>query len=1097
GCNYGGDIGEVRIYDRALSSNEVAAAYNTDTVGDGIPNWWRLHWFGSTTTNSRTCASCDYTAGSGIPNSWVYTYGLDPVDPNLASETNANPWAHGLTNLQVYQNPSVLIANNYSTVGDGIPDWWKVTYGFSLTDPTVAGADPNGDGLCNLVEYELGTDPLAPDLPIDMVVNGGAVYTPSLTIPILATTTNYPNIRVSTDPLMSNATVVAISNGLANYTLPDNGDGLYNLYLQYADAQGQPHSIVVDKPITLDRLPPVVYITSPASNAVLNQAFITLQAVAADPDPIQPDELRPLNIWINGQPFWNRIGTNISMERFPVPVGSNSLTVTIQAVDQAGNTNTASQTWPINLSTATNAPNLLSVNLSSSMLLPNVNSIWVEGTVDNDYALVNAIVYAGSGDVTTNSLTVSQNQYEGSVPLESGTNQLVLLASDAAGNASSNVFTLISGTDFSGAITNPVFGAFATAPSNYVSGYVSALYDAGLPTQTNVTSVTINGVAAVLGTNQDAYGNIPFWTTNAIPLGVPITGTIGGPGIPTDPPTLSPVQSQVYEVVAKSSTENWVVLFPDAPGLARGIGNLCGGSWVVNGLGNNCTTNEYDLTVGSDSANVNVYEKSRQANYTCASAPANDQTIWGAWGDFEYDYSYVENARGLSFGTELSYRFAETDSGVQALWPWPDITQASLTFRPPAQYTNDTTVILTFEGVNYTHPQNVVQDLSQIKYLGQSPVSNDASSVSYLITVNNSQTYTINQDSFQWPSFTTNSVERDYCCYYGYEPDSSTTVFITDTMHSLSWTNFHNHSPVHILWTNGVDVTGTSGNQIIVGQQVNLQATVDTPGIATSNFSWSVSGYAISNYIIASDFSSAQVLPLVQTNNPSVSFYWVSGGQQNVTCSVLLNNGSMVTSSAGFAVQRPQQTVSVALLQPTVDDNFYDPLQPAPAYLHLGDPGGTYGITFTRGGSSNLYGGSNNWSQVIVSTLRLFKLNNATCLQFNATNSLDQKNPYDSNPDTTWDAPGVPLLTDYTEVVASNNFCMWLVYMPPGTNSIAVPSVAVSWNWSGDAVQSSGVWSMNGAGLASVTADGPTNGFPAWTGVVTGSETSSPVSCPR
>ena len=262
--------------------------------------------------------------------------------------------------------------------------------------------------------------------------------------------------------------------------------------------------------------------------------------MAADPNPVVPDGERPLSIWINGQPFWDRNGTNIVIERFPVPAGTNSLTVTIQAVDQAGNTNQATQTWAINTSTATNAPNLLSVNLTSSMTLPNVNSIWVEGTVDNDYALISVIVYAASGDVLTNSLSVSQNQYEGLVSLESGTNQLDLVASDAAGNATSNIYTIISTTEFSGAITNPVFGTFATAPSNYVSGYVSALYDAGLPTQTNVTTVTVNGVAAVLGTNVDAYGNVPFWTTNTIPLGVPIIATIGGsghPDRPTDPAT--------------------------------------------------------------------------------------------------------------------------------------------------------------------------------------------------------------------------------------------------------------------------------------------------------------------------------------------------------------------------------------------------------------------------------------------------------------------------------------------------------------------------------------------------------------------------------
>jgi hypothetical protein len=46
-----------------------------------------------------------------------------------------------------------------SQVGDGIPNSWKQQYGFNPFDPTVAAADPDGDGLSNLREFLLGTNP--------------------------------------------------------------------------------------------------------------------------------------------------------------------------------------------------------------------------------------------------------------------------------------------------------------------------------------------------------------------------------------------------------------------------------------------------------------------------------------------------------------------------------------------------------------------------------------------------------------------------------------------------------------------------------------------------------------------------------------------------------------------------------------------------------------------------------------------------------------------------------------------------------------------------------------------------------------------------
>ncbi len=99
------------------------------------------------------------TTGDGIPDTGALAIGASFLISDAGS-VNPNPFAHGLNNLQVYENQSVLISDNYSTENDGIPDWWLVQNGYSVTTSANAlGA--NGQTL--LASFVGGLNPSNPN----------------------------------------------------------------------------------------------------------------------------------------------------------------------------------------------------------------------------------------------------------------------------------------------------------------------------------------------------------------------------------------------------------------------------------------------------------------------------------------------------------------------------------------------------------------------------------------------------------------------------------------------------------------------------------------------------------------------------------------------------------------------------------------------------------------------------------------------------------------------------------------------------------------------------------------------------------------------
>jgi len=74
--------GGADIFAASNLASETILITSPDTVGDGIPDWWRQQYFGGdgTTSNAQSCATCDADS-TGQNNLFKYVAGLIPTNP--------------------------------------------------------------------------------------------------------------------------------------------------------------------------------------------------------------------------------------------------------------------------------------------------------------------------------------------------------------------------------------------------------------------------------------------------------------------------------------------------------------------------------------------------------------------------------------------------------------------------------------------------------------------------------------------------------------------------------------------------------------------------------------------------------------------------------------------------------------------------------------------------------------------------------------------------------------------------------------------------------------------------------------------------------
>ncbi|HMO03026.1 MAG TPA: S8 family serine peptidase [Kiritimatiellia bacterium] len=104
---------------------------------------------------------------TGMSNYQLRCYAVRAVDASGFADANT---------VMQYAAPkqSGVECDQVDSDGDGMPDWWEFIHFGSITG-AAPGADPDADGLTNLQEFQIGTDPLNADSDGDGLTDGDEV----------------------------------------------------------------------------------------------------------------------------------------------------------------------------------------------------------------------------------------------------------------------------------------------------------------------------------------------------------------------------------------------------------------------------------------------------------------------------------------------------------------------------------------------------------------------------------------------------------------------------------------------------------------------------------------------------------------------------------------------------------------------------------------------------------------------------------------------------------------------------------------------------------------------------------------------------------
>jgi RHS repeat-associated protein len=447
---------------------------------------------GNSTTVSRTVHR------SSVPPAITVTSPLNGTITNQSAVT--------VSGTVTSTNTVLLAVNGASvTIGTGGSFSTSITLVEGTNTITISATD--GAGNTSSVVRTVYKDSIPPSISLTQPTQGFVTAQPSITVQGLVSDSTAVTVT-------ANGVPVSVGTGGAFSSAVSLTEGRNTITVVATDAAG--NSSTVTRTVIKDSTPPILTVSSPADGSVTNQPSTTVSGTVSDSTTVA--------LTING--VSTAIGGNGTFSSSLALIeGANA--ITLVATDAAGNKTTVVRN--VRLDTA---PPQLVVTAPQNNSITNQKPIIVSGTVS---------------DVTTVSLTINGNAvpivnglFSTSYTLTEGLNTFIIVATDAAGNSSSQTRSVrLDTTPPTLTITSPVNGITTNQLNVTITGTVADSTDVAITI--NGTPVQVGGNGAFTGqvTLSEGLNSFTVVATDAAGNSSTVTRTIIRD---TTPPTLTVVQ---------------------------------------------------------------------------------------------------------------------------------------------------------------------------------------------------------------------------------------------------------------------------------------------------------------------------------------------------------------------------------------------------------------------------------------------------------------------------------------------------------------------------------------------------------------------------